>query len=353
MQLTVSKLQLLLFLSAQQSVHHLANGFLASHIALSPTLRNKRTFVPAATRSLKSRSSTRLMGSLFDEDDDEDDYTDESLQASSETLEKAREQFEQMISLPNDNKEPEPSTEKEIYSSSSMDEDERFTLGTKTISTAVLSNRHSPPPLTAILRERRLKEIHLLSSLAYNQDATNELWALWIGERGPEAAQHIMHAEGLIAVESWNEAELVLLSLIEEHGIHWAEPVNRLATLYYMQGRIDEARALCELVLETKPWHFGALSGIVMVCTAQSDAAGARFWAEKRLPPPGDRRTKWTEEATGSAHESLSKASLVGRDKGIGQDEVEFRMFRAQLEVFVTSEDEQGFTNESAFDAWQ
>jgi len=336
-------------------VHHLANGFLASHIALSPTLRNKRTFVPAATRSQKSRSrsSTRLMGSLFneDEDDDEDDSIDESLQASPESLEKARQQFEEMISLPNDNKEP--STEKEINSSSSMDEDERFPLGTKTISTAVLSNRNSPPPLTSILRERRLKEIQLLSSLAYNQDAISELWALWISERGPEAAKHIMHAEGLIAVESFDEAELDLLSLIEEHGIHWAEPVNRLATLYYMQGRMAEARALCELVLETKPWHFGALSGIVMVCTAQSDAAGARFWAEKRLPPPGDRRAKWTEEATASAHESLSKASLVGRDKGIGQDEVEFRMFRAQLEVFVTSEDEKDFTNESAFDAWQ
>ena len=334
-------------------MHHLANGFLASHIALSPTLRNKRTFVPAATRSQKSRASTWLMGSLFneDEDDQEDDYIDESLQASPESLEKARQQFEDMISLPNDNKEP--STEKEINSSSSMDEDERFPLGTKTISTAMLSNRDSPPPLTTILRERRLKEIQLISSLAYNQDAISELWALWISERGAEAANHIMHAEGLIAVESFDEAELDLLSLIEEHGIHWAEPVNRLATLYYMQGRMEEARALCEIVLETKPWHFGALSGIVMVCTAQSDAAGARFWAEKRLPPPGDRRAKWTEEATASAHESLSKASLVGRDKRIGQEEVEFRMFRAQSEALVTNEDDEDSTNESTFDAWQ
>ena len=47
----------------------------------------------------------------------------------------------------------------------------------------------------------------------------------------------------------WGEAEQVLRDLIEENGIHWVEPVNRLATLLYMQGRLEESKHLCEVVL--------------------------------------------------------------------------------------------------------
>jgi len=294
-----------------------------------------------------------MASSQDDEEEEDDDCIEPSIQASSETMENARQQFEQMFSIPNDNKEA--SNDKELSTSSSMDKDERLELSTKTIHKAVLSNRDSPPPLTAILRERRLKEIQLLSSLAFSDEATNDLWALWIGERGPESASVLLHAEGLMAVESWNEAELVLLSLIEEYGIHWAEPVNRLATLYYMAGRYEESKALCELVLDVKPWHFAALSGIVMVCTAQNDATGARFWSEKRLPPVGDRRKKWTEEFTQRAHQNLEKASLVGRNRKIGKEEVEFRNIRTQLEATVRhiDNDEHDSTNESGFDTWQ
>lgn len=354
MQRTLPKIQLLFIISAHLSVYQLANGFLTARGVFSPTVRNTRVFVPnAAPNSLKSKSSPRLMGSFQDEEDEDDDYIESSSQASPETMENARQQFEQMFSIPNDNKEA--NNDVELSTSSSMNEHERFELSTKTIHKAVLSNRDSPPPLTAILRERRLEEIQLLSTLAFSDEATNQLWALWIGERGPESASNLLHAEGLMAVESWNEAELVLLSLIEEHGIHWAEPVNRLATLYYMGGRYDESKALCELVLDVKPWHFGALSGIVMVCTAQNDATGARFWSEKRLPPVGDRRKKWTEEFTLEAHHSLEKASLVGRNREIGKEEVEFRSVRAQLEETVRHNDrgEIDPSDESDFDAWQ
>jgi hypothetical protein len=120
------------------------------------------------------------------------------------------------------------------------------------------------------MRERRLKEIELLSSLKTSDQGLNELWSLWFGERGPEAAEKLIHADDLMNVESWSEAEDFLLNLIDEHSMHWVEPVNRLATLYYMERRYEESKALCEIVLDSKPWHFGALSGIVVLDTGQN-----------------------------------------------------------------------------------
>ncbi len=282
--------------------------------------------------------------------DDSEDDDDEPIpiQASPEILENARQRFESMMSMPSDN------TAKEMEFSS-VEEKERFDRGTRTISKAVLSNLNSPPPLTSILKERRLAEIELLKSLRHSDNAMNDLWSLWIAERGPEEASKLLHAEELISVESWTDAEMTLLSLIEEHGIHWTEPVNRLATLYYMLGRYDESKALCELVLDIKPWHFGALSGIVLVCTAKNDASGARHWANMRLPPPGERRNQWTESAVQNAKKSLHAASLVGRDRDIGFEEIEFRRFRAQLEENVESsgKHEDGGFGENSFDAWQ
>jgi hypothetical protein len=273
------------------------------------------------------------------EEDNEDDYLDIPESASLET---ARGQFEQMMGMPKDNQEIVE--EEESYTA--LDEEERLSIRTKTLKKFI---KESPPPLTAIMRERRLKEIELLSSLKTSDQGLNELWSLWFGERGPEAAEKLIHADDLMNVESWSEAEDFLLNLIDEHSMHWVEPVNRLATLYYMERRYEESKALCEIVLDSKPWHFGALSGIVLVCTAMNDVSGARYWTEQRLPPHGERRFSWVENAIKEAKKSLKKASIVGRDRSIGIEEVEFRKFRSTLEQ--TMKESTG--DDESYDAWQ
>eukprot|EP01083_Nonionella_stella_P088492 246648_1 len=296
-------------------------------------------------------SIDNVEGEGYDDEDEEVSLTSEI------SVDQAREQLEDMMSIPKDNYDRQEKKRDLTAENGSSDSDmsakdaERYNhiLATRnrTIRNAVLSNYNSPPPLTAILRERRLKEMQLLSTLTHSDEAISELWALWIAERGPTAASTLLHAEELMSIESWDEAEQTLLTLVEDHGIHWAEPVNRLATLYYMLQEYEESRALCELVLDTKPWHFGALSGIVLVCTAMNDASGAKEWAELRLPPlfnsergnfangpnvHNERRSAWTKEALARAEESMKEASLVGRNRDIGQEEMEFRNFRAKLE---------------------
>lgn len=140
-------------------------------------------------------------------------------------------------------------------------------------------------PITAMEIERRELEMELLNQLQYGDDTTDDLWAVWFQERGLPAAKKLMDVEKVMASTSmWDDAEKTLLSMIEEHGVSWVEPLNRLATLYYLQGRMEESAAICKVVLHYKPWHFGALSGIVMVYASLKDPVEAREWASLRLP---------------------------------------------------------------------
>ena len=58
-----------------------------------------------------------------------------------------------------------------------------------------------------------------------------------------------------------------------------AEPVNRLATLRFLEGDFEDSARLCLRVLHDKPWHFGASSGIVMVYAQMGNADDAKRWA--------------------------------------------------------------------------
>ena len=170
------------------------------------------------------------------------------------------------------------------------------------------------PPLTSIGRERRLVEIQLLQKLGESDEPLDDLWAIWGSERGPPPAKELRKAEEMtMDPHQWAEAEKILRDLIDENGMHWVEPVNRLATLLFLQGRLEESKHLCEVTLEEKPWHVGALSGIVMVCAGLNDVTSARYWAARRLPPIQEtgsnrRRTEWAERAVMDAQNALKYA---------------------------------------------
>ena len=170
-----------------------------------------------------------------------------------------------------------------------------------------------PPPLTAIERERRQAEIELLSQLDEGDDVLPDIWRFWFHERGSKAAAKLFQAEKLVEQNEIEQAETILTNLIEEHGAYWAEPVNRLATLYFTQGKYEDAEILCKMVLAVKPWHFGALSGIVMVYAAMQDPISARQWAARRLPTfaavgANRRRLAWVAKAVEDARQSLLEA---------------------------------------------
>jgi hypothetical protein len=66
-------------------------------------------------------------------------------------------------------------------------------------------------------------------------------------------------------------------------------------------------------IVYTFSWHFGALSGIVMIYAGAQDSQSARMWASRRIPtfaPTGTnrRRAGWVQHAVREAMESLLAA---------------------------------------------
>jgi hypothetical protein len=171
----------------------------------------------------------------------------------------------------------------------------------------------APPPLTSIERKRRLAEIELIVNLQDGDECLEELQSLWCHERGFHAAMELMRAEELILDTKYDQAETLLTDLIDTHGVYWTEPAIRLADLYSTLGKLEQAKALLQIVLQVKPWHVRALSAIVRVYADMSDAQSARIWAARRLPtfaPSGTnrRRTEWTHKAVADAKRELAQA---------------------------------------------
>jgi hypothetical protein len=153
--------------------------------------------------------------------------------------------------------------------------------------------------LYASLRDRRsqltsrydvtVQERELVQALAdvwpKHERAQLSLWQHWFSEEG-EAAAKVLHA---------GDGDALALSELMDKYPDWAEPVNRLATLRYMEGNFAESVQLCLRVLRQKPWHFGASSGIVMCYTQLGDATEASRWSSEAMPPLGPQRSEWVQ----------------------------------------------------------
>lgn len=369
----------------------LVNSFLQG--AHSNTAIRKRPFylntkTPSVSYAKILFQTRRLYGHSQEDEEsttnDGENHEEEEIQYSSQQVENARKSFESMFAIPNDNQKSKskhhyntsssstissmdgesdnPTTDSFLNNNDSNKDDEQLReTVTKIRDITKITSSVPVPPLTAVGRTRRLHEIKLISMLTQSDEAITDLWALWIAEKGPAAATLLLRSEQLMHVESYDEAEKILWTIIHQYGSNWAEPINRLATLKYMQGKYEESKQLCELVLQIKPWHFGALRGLVLICTASNDAAGARLWSERCCPDLNAmvRRTKWVALAIEAATDRLKVAASVGRES-IDKQEEEFRSSRAHLQQLymdndVTSSDksrhEQNHNNND--DVWQ
>jgi hypothetical protein len=158
------------------------------------------------------------------------------------------------------------------------------------------------------------------SDLQNQELVVSQLWTIWYGEKGPSNEQRLRNIEESLGDPSqWENAEQQYMELINEHCksdgesklnlSKWVEPANRLATLLYLMGRLQESKAWCEAILEAKPWHIGALSGIVMVCVKLNDEESAKKYISMGLPNLSaemrSARKAWVERNVEVATEQL------------------------------------------------
>jgi len=213
-----------------------------------------------------------------------------------------------------------------------------------------LSALPPPPPLSAIERDRRTAEILMLERLEDGDESLADLWSLWYSERGSTAQSILKETDELLGdPNTWRDCETKLLQLTNDYGIYFVEPVNRLATLYFLQGKFQESYKLCQIILKLKPWHFGALSGIVQVCIRNDDLNAARAWAGKGLPAMQStgnyRRTEWVENAVTAAKKMMKQAEKTTQTN-LGKPEEYYGKP-------ANSNDNQNLDRNDETDAWQ
>jgi hypothetical protein len=175
------------------------------------------------------------------------------------------------------------------------------------------------PPLTTMERERRAAEMELLAELYNGDDAIPGFKELWFSERGVQEQEQLILGDNCIGrgPDYWAESEQVLTKLCHDDP-SFLEPFVRLAKLYCLQARLDEAEVLSKHILVFKPYHFVALETMVATYAAKGQVKSARFWSTKRLPTPSslDRRNEWVERALHDAesilHQMTTQESFFG-----------------------------------------
>ena len=277
-----------------------------------------------------------------------------------------------------------------------------------------LDNIHlpEPPPMSSMERIRRENEIALLKLLEDSDEASNALWNLWYSERGKDGQRRLAETDLLMGnPQRWDECESLLVNLIDGRsssssrstksksksgndgegddnivdeyidprpGIYFVEAVNRLATLYFLQQRLNESYKLCRIVLQLKPWHFGALSGIVQVCIAlggrqdETFKDEAREWAQLRLPsmisgsalpgapispsngPSNPRRIEWCRNAVEDA-EKLLRLAEKNTKRSLGKPEDYYSDSDQDQNRSIENDEEvgKGIGNDMDDGAWQ
>ena len=209
--------------------------------------------------------------------------------------------------------------------------------------------------------EKSRAEIYLLGKLVNGDEVMEDLWTLWYYEQGVPAGDALREVEERFmgTPKQWPQAEEAMVELIHQYGNTWAEPINRLATLYYLQGRMMESEQLCRVVLSIKPWHFGALSGLVMVYASLHKTDQARQWASRRLPSVAQsssaatqnpRRTQWVLRATEQANLFLEE-KIRQRNTWWGPPDV--HSLSASTTTNILKEEESSSIDLSSNNAWQ
>ncbi len=102
------------------------------------------------------------------------------------------------------------------------------------------------------------------------------IWAIWSDHLTDDAAQRMERAVQSMARKRYDEAEAILDLLVLEFPT-WAEAWNKRATLYFIQDRDDAALVDIGQTLDLEPRHFGALSGLGMICERHDEPEAARF----------------------------------------------------------------------------
>merc|ERR1711871_875279 len=176
--------------------------------------------------------------------------------------------------------------------------------------------RHIAPAICSG-SDAKKREEELLVRLAKDDDsAVSELLQLWCEEQGPEAKELILDGTAMMERGELKEATALFRVLCKQYPT-WAEAWNKLATVMFTSGNLEESKQACEKALELKPQHFGALAGLVQISLGLQDATGVVVSLQQlaNVHPAGARQAmEGIRQLVQHAHPDLKTDTVVHQE---------------------------------------
>jgi len=101
------------------------------------------------------------------------------------------------------------------------------------------------------------------------------IWDIWVEHDNAKFQQLMSKGMAQMGADDLRGALATYTQLIES-APGYAEAWNKRATLYYLLGDYKASEADINETLKLEPYHFGALSGLGLVCIAQNEYLRAR-----------------------------------------------------------------------------
>jgi tetratricopeptide (TPR) repeat protein len=140
--------------------------------------------------------------------------------------------------------------------------------------------------LVSLRAEDALVECLVSQNPAATRLATGGLWECWLNEQGAVARRQIEKGTRYMNQGNLEGALDIFARLVKKYP-RWAEAHNKQATALYLLGNARLSYKVCQVVVELKPYHFGAWNGMAL-CAAQLEKWSAALDAARqalRLQP--------------------------------------------------------------------
>ena len=93
----------------------------------------------------------------------------------------------------------------------------------------------------------------------------DKIWKFWLSDGSSENNNiEMMRGVDLMQKGKLDDALKLFLKLSESDP-NWAEPINKIATIRYLQGDLYGSIRDIQLTLELEPRHFGAIAGLAQI----------------------------------------------------------------------------------------
>jgi len=174
-------------------------------------------------------------------------------------------------------------------------------------------------PLTTGSKRRKEVELQLLKHLKQSDDPIDPLIDLWSSERQDAAA--IFESMQEVCSPGLKKEEMTLRQMIDDSEMEWAEPMVRLALLFFVKRQYEDSLEWCHKALDVKPWHFEGGRLLVVSHLRMGEFGQALQAARRHLLPAlnyrtsNKRRIGWVDEVMSKALEILQEAEIAASTK--------------------------------------